>query len=327
MNTLWLIKNWFRVGRKISWKLSFETLISLLYFIPAFHHEPIFKIVEKKHKYILSYLQNKYSYLLDKYRMIPYSCNVPRDRYIWVMWWQGENEAPELVKMCINSIRKNANGAKVVIITKDNYKEYADIPDYIIEKHVKGYVSFAQLSDIMRVFLISKHGGLWLDSTIYVSKPIPDKIFQQEFYSLHTSYQKTPFIQNNRMHCFVLGGTPESKPFIFERDLFSDYWKEHDVIIDYYLLDYSIMFQYFNLDDVKAMIDNLENTSEGLYDLVSVLDKPYEETMLNKILDENLFSKLVWNKKHNISANGETCYMHLLEKMESNKDSILSKER
>lgn len=259
--------------------------------------------------------------------MIPSSCNVLGDRYIWVMWWQGENEAPELVKMCINSIRKNANGAKVVIITKDNYKEYADIPDYIIEKHVKGYVSFAQLSDIMRVFLISKHGGLWLDSTIYVSKPIPDKIFQQEFYSLHTSYQKTPFIQNNRMHCFVLGGTPESKPFIFERDLFSDYWKEHDVIIDYYLLDYSIMFQYFNLDDVKAMIDNLENTSEGLYDLVSVLDKPYEETMLNKILDENLFSKLVWNKKHNISANGETCYMHLLEKMESNKDSILSKER
>lgn len=315
MNTRWLIRNWFRVGHGISWKLSFETLASLLYFIPAFQRNPIYRIVEAKHRFVLSYLNDNFSYLLDKYRDKPIEIKAPEHRHIWVMWWQGEQAAPELVKMCIDSIRRNANGAEVVVITKDNFRDYADIPEYIIQKHEKGYVSFAQLSDIMRVFLISKHGGLWLDSTIYVSQPIPEDIFSKPFYSLHTSYKKTPFVQNDRIHCFVLGGTPGSKPFMFERELLSDYWKSRNVIIDYYLLDYSIMFQYFNLEDIKSLIDNLEPTSEGLYELVSLLDKPYDEVRLESVLSANLFSKLIWNEDWKKTSQGQqTNYSVLLSK-------------
>ena len=310
MNTQWLIRNWFRVGRKISWKLSFDTLASLLYFIPAFKKDSIYRIVQKKHEFVLSYLREAYSYRIEQYKDIKAVVNIPEHHYIWVMWWQGEDKAPDLVKMCINSIRKNANGAEVVVISESNFHDYADIPEYIIEKHRRGIVSFAQLSDIMRIFLISKHGGLWLDSTIYVSQPIPQAIFTKPLYSLHTSLKKTPFIQNDRIHCFVLGGTPGSKPFMFERDFLSDYWREQDVIVDYYLLDYSIMLQYFELPDVKAMIDGLEYTSEGLYDLVSILDKPYDKEKLEKILADNIFSKLVWNKKHGIK-NIETNYDYL----------------
>ena len=315
MNTRWLIRNWFRVGHRISWKLSFETLASLLYFIPAFQRDSIYRIVEAKHRFVLSYLNDSFSYLLDKYRDKSIEIKIPEHRYIWVMWWQGEQSAPELVRMCIDSIRRNANGAEVVVITKDNFRDYADIPEYIIQKHEKGYVSFAQLSDIMRVFLISKHGGLWLDSTIYVSQPIPEDIFSKPLYSLHTSYKKTPFVQNDRIHCFVLGGTPGSKPFMFERELLSDYWKSRNVIIDYYLLDYSIMFQYFNMDDIRSLIDNLEPTSEGLYELVSLLDKPYDEARLDSVLSNNLFSKLVWNEDWKKEAKGkETNYSVLLSR-------------
>lgn len=315
MNTRWLIKNWFRVGHKISWKLSFETLASLLYFVPAFKKESIYKIVQKKHEFVLSYLKEAYSYRIDQYRDIENIINVPINHYIWVMWWQGEDSAPELVRMCINSIRKNANGAEVVVITKDNFSEYADIPEYIIEKHKRGIISFAQLSDIMRVFLISKHGGLWLDSTIYVSQPIPKSIFSKPLYSLHTFLKKTPFIQNDRIHCFVLGGTPGSKPFMFEKDFLSDYWREQEVIVDYYLLDYSIMLQYFELPDIKEMIDGLDYTSEGLYDLVGILDEPYDKEKLDKILSENIFSKLVWNQKHDHKEK-ETNYSYLLNNIE-----------
>ena len=140
MNTRWLIKNWFRVGHKISWKLSFETLASLMYFVPAFKKESIYKIVQKKHEFVLSYLKEAYSYRIDQYRDIENVINVPTNHYVWVMWWQGEDSAPELVRMCINSIRKNANGAEVVVITKDNFREYADIPEYIIEKHKRGII-------------------------------------------------------------------------------------------------------------------------------------------------------------------------------------------
>ena len=317
MNVKWLIKNWFRVGYKISWKLDFEVLASLLYFHPLFKREWVYRIIEKKHEYVLTYLKNRYQGILDKYTMI--NCHdfetVKTDRYIWVMWWQGEEHAPELVRTCINSIRKNANGAKLVVITEKNYREYADIPDYIIEKHKRGIISFAQLSDIMRVFLISEHGGLWLDSTIYVSQPIPVRYFERSLFSLHTSYKKTAFVQNDRIHCFVLGGIPQSVFFQYVKEFLSSYWKDHDVIIDYYLLDYSIMLAYWNISWVKDLIDNLEYTSEGLYDLVAILNDPYDETKLNKILSENILSKLVWNQKLSKSAgNGQSVYGYLVEK-------------
>ena len=314
MNTKWLIKNWFCVGKNISWKLNFETLAGLLYFVPAFQRDSIYKIVQKKHKFVLDYLADNYQSLIEKYRSISNEISLPSAEHkIWVMWWQGEDNAPELVKMCIESMRRNSNGAEVVVIDKNNFQRYADIPSYIIEKHEKGYISFAQLSDIMRIYLISKHGGLWLDSTIYVSSPIPQGIFEKPFYSLHTSLKKTPFVQNDRVHCFVMGGTTGSKLISFVRELLSSYWKEHDVIIDYYLLDYSVMLAYWSMDDIKAMIDNLDETSEGLYELVSILDKPYDEQLVKTILDANLFSKLVWNQKHKYHVDGEeTVYQHLL---------------
>ncbi len=310
LNIKWLIKNWFRVGRKISWKLNFEVLASLLYFQPAFQKDWVYRIIQKKHKFVLDYLKDRYSYLLDEYREREWIIKKSDNRCIWVMWWQGEDNAPPLVRMCIDSMRRNASGAEVIVITKHNWQEYADIPDYIIEKHEKGFISFAQLSDIMRVFLISKHGGLWLDATIYVSVPIPDNIFSMPVYSLHTQFKKTAFVQNDRIHCFVLGGTPESKLFMFERDFLSTYWKEHDVIIDYYLLDYSIMLAYLNLDDIRKAIDSLPYTSEGLYDLVNILNDPLDKEKLHAVLSENLFSKLVWNEKNNDSPG--TVYGHLL---------------
>lgn len=317
MNTKWLIKNWFRVGHKISWKLSFETLIGLLYFNPNFQKDWVYNIIQKKHRFVLDYLRQNFQTIIDKYKSqtISTDIRISEKRYIWVMWWQGEQNAPDLVKMCIDSIRKNANRAEVVVITEQNYRNYVQLPDYIIKKHKEGYISFAQLSDIMRIFLISEHGGLWLDATIFVSQRIPEEIFGKAFYSLHTELRKTPFVQNDRVHCFVMGGRPDSKLICFVKDLLSAYWKDKDVIIDYYLLDYSIMLAYYEFPDIHDFIDNLDFTSDGLYQLVSLLDEPYDGKAIDDVLESNTFSKLVWNVKHSIEKDcKETVYGHLLNK-------------
>ena len=126
--------------------------------------------------------------------------------------------------------------------------------------------------------------------------------------------KQTPFVQNDRVHCFVLGGNPGSKIIRFERAFLSSYWKNHDVIVDYYLLDYSIMLAYWTFPDVHTVIDSLEYTSEGLYQLVAILDDEYNYEKLNQILSENIFSKLVWNQNHKIKNAGiETNYVHLLK--------------
>lgn len=47
---------------------------------------------------------------------------------IFTMWFQGESEAPILVKECIKNIKKFSNGHNVIVIDKNNYKKYVKIP-------------------------------------------------------------------------------------------------------------------------------------------------------------------------------------------------------
>ena len=316
MNTKWLIKNWFRVGHKISWKLSFETLISLLYFNPHFQNDFIYRIVEKKHRFVLDYLKSNCPEVLSQFESVKDE-PVPLNRkFIWVMWWQGEENAPPLVKACISSMRRNAGNARLVVITKDNYKDFMEIPEYILEKHQKGWISFAQLSDIIRFLLLEKHGGLWLDSTVYVSSPIPDMIFSMPFFSQHTRPEKmTCWVQNNRYHGFIIASLPHAKLASFAKAMFLDYWRGHDTLVDYLMIDYIIMTAYREYDDIRREIDSLPWSSERLYDLVHLLDDAYDEKAFGKLEEECLFSKLDWHRKYRLETGGkETYYSNLISR-------------
>lgn len=106
------------------------------------------------------------------------------------------DNAPPLIQACINSTRKNAGNAEVIVITKDNISDYVDVPAYIMEKKRKDWISFAQLSDIIRFLLLEKYGGLWLDATVFTAKEIPENYFDYDFFSQHTKWQKTCFVQH-----------------------------------------------------------------------------------------------------------------------------------
>lgn len=84
---------------------------------------------------------------------------------IWICWFQGIEDAPEIVKTCVNSIKNNSGVHNVVILTDDNYRNYVDIPDIIEKRRKEGIISRTAFSDILRMCLLAKHGGMWLDST------------------------------------------------------------------------------------------------------------------------------------------------------------------
>ena len=105
---------------------------------------------------------------------------------IWTCWWQGKNFAPELIKACWNSWKLHVPlEMEIVVITKDNYSEYIEIPEYVLDKVNNGSISLATLSDIIRHSLLYKYGGMWLDATIYMNDDIPIDVF--EYCLLYTS--------------------------------------------------------------------------------------------------------------------------------------------
>ena len=80
--------------------------------------------------------------------------------------------------------KESAEGVPVRILTKDNFKEYIDIPDYVLEKYEHGLILPAHLSDIVRCCLLYKYGGVWLDSTILMCGPMPGECMEYCFCAL-----------------------------------------------------------------------------------------------------------------------------------------------
>lgn len=179
--------------------VAFKTEI-LTVFIPGF---------SKKQKFIqyvkLGYLHKHYGYLVDKYvrREGETKQSMP---IVWTMWWQGEEQMPPIVKACIRSIQRHVSkNVKVVILTMDNFSGYVTIPDYILDKVEKKFITLTHLSDIIRMALLAEHGGMWLDSTLFVTKDIPDDMVTRGFFSTSTK-QCDWFVSQCKWCSFAVGG-------------------------------------------------------------------------------------------------------------------------
>ena len=314
MSTLWHIKNWLRVGKNISWKLNFHTLFGFLYLYwpnNFFYRESL-----RKHEIVLSYIKKELYYVINEYQKINEidGSVVSPSRNIWLLWWQGEANMPPLVKACVNSTCKNANGAKVHLVTKDNYSSYIDIPSYIFEKREKGYISFAQLSDIIRYMLLEKYGGLWLDATIYTGYPIPSEYFDYNYFIWHTEQAKTCFVQQDDYHGFIVGSKPHEKLVSFVKEMFLEYWKTHDTLVDYLMVDYLIYIAKQSFPDIRREIDSLPKMSKRIYELKEMLDQPYDKNQFEELIHACIFSKLDWHRKYKETSHGrDTLFSVLIE--------------
>ena len=89
------------------------------------------------------------------------------DGKIWRLWLQGEDNAPEVCKACLRSLRYWHSDKKIITLDKNNISDYIDLPGYIIDKHEKGIISHTHFSDIIRAELLTQHGGTWIDATVY----------------------------------------------------------------------------------------------------------------------------------------------------------------
>lgn len=107
---------------------------------------------------------------------------------VWILWMQGLENAPELVLACIESVIRQLPDKKIVILDKENFKEYVSMPEDIIEKWERGIIGMAHFSDLLRLEILIQYGGYWIDSTVlctdnsifgYIEK---EPLFMYSFY-------------------------------------------------------------------------------------------------------------------------------------------------
>jgi len=94
-------------------------------------------------------------------------------RKIWMLWYQGLSEAPFIVRKCIDSWIKENPTWDIVVLDANCLDKYIklDSTDGKIAR-----LSRQLQSDLVRVALLSKYGGVWADATTFCVRPLDEWI-------------------------------------------------------------------------------------------------------------------------------------------------------
>ena len=110
-------------------------------------------------------------FLIERFQVSGFKIHVsdlPHEhpKVIWWCWLQGLEHAPKIVTACYNSLKKNVPEYEIKVVDAKNWNEYVELPDYIVMKWEKKQIPSALFSDILRLQLLIKYGGTWIDSTV-----------------------------------------------------------------------------------------------------------------------------------------------------------------
>lgn len=268
------------------------------------------------HRIMLRYLEKHYEDVVLEFQDSRETTLEKAVFKIWCCWWQGYDAAPPLVKLCLDSIHLQARGCDVCLISQENYGNYVSIPAHIVKKYEKGQISTAHFCDVIRVNLLSRYGGLWIDATVFVSGGIPQDIFTRTFYSVRDGKSRYN-VSNGRWTTFLLASQGAVLMDFLSR-MYEAYWRKEDEILDYFLFDYLIEFAYRNIFVIREEIDAVPLNNRYIHDLQPALMQDFDPKQIQCLLESGLFFKLT--HKFDFNMNSERL-LHMLAEYNRISDS------
>lgn len=270
---------------------------------------------QKKDQWILNYLHKKLSSTIDNLQSEDHMGEFTDGAPIWICWWTGIETAPPLVKQCICSIKNNAGDHPVCFIDKDTYHQYIDIPEYMLKKVQAGHMGLAHLADYIRVALLEKYGGVWLDATIYCTQPIDEEIFKHPFFTCKSEPCECGYLSRMRWVTFVLGGWKNNIIYKYLREAFEAYWQSNEYAIDYLFFDHLIELGCQTIPAIKAQLDQVPCNNLHRDDLQAAMNAAMPAEAFSTVIHEDTsLYKLSWRETYSeTTAMGEpSIYQYFL---------------
>ena len=274
--------------------------------IQRFHFIMDNDILYEQWKYIV------HKQLLKKYRNFNHTYteddakNNPYPDKIWICWFQGEGNAPLIVKKCIASIRKNAGNKEVIILTDENIPKYIQFPDFILKKRAKGKIPRPQFSDLLRVSLLAKYGGIWIDATVLLTGPIPDYITEADLFCFKTA----PLEGRIKMSSWFISAKANNEILVRTQQLVMQYWKNYNWLKHYFI--FHLLF--------SIAIDSRE-TLRNQWKKIPYFNNSIPHTLLLELHDS--YTPERWEQIKNLSPIHKLTYKFKPSDLER-KDSFLN---
>lgn len=324
-NKIKRIKDELRIFFKFTLKLNFFNAV-IIFIAKILNHsinktgrkekDNDVRILMKKHQLVEKYVLDVFNDFHNNYVYSSKRNFENKENTIWICWWQGIDQAPEIVKKCVTSIKKAFYKYEVIIIDDNNYKNYIHVPEWLEEKKKNGKISKTHFSDFLRIELLAEHGGIWIDSTFYCLENIEQKLFENGIWSIKRPEYGHLSPACGRFANYSFGCRYDSKRF-FEvlSDYLIYYWEHNDYVVDYLLTDYIIKIILDNNKEFNDLFDLIKNNNKNCDELFKVLGDEFDLKKWNSLKQDTFLFKLSWKHSFLKEKNGKiTFYGKLIDK-------------
>ena len=191
------------------------------------------------------------------------------NKIIWMVWFQGadDNNIPGLNRLCIDKWRQLNKDWSVNILSNDNISEY--VPEYFDILKISPNRGWGAKSDLLRILLLSKFGGVWVDASVYPMASLSNfynKVVNNTgFFTYRFSPRSMSRVNGNRetVSWFICVDKPNQ--YIIER------WKCNFInefkskpIWPYFTFHQTLAELYDNDMKVKSIIDSMIQICEQI---------------------------------------------------------------
>jgi hypothetical protein len=216
---------------------------------------------------------------------------------IYLLWLQGWNNAPLLQKKVLQSWINYNPDYNIIKIDYNNLKKFDLNIDYIYDKNKK--ITPQALSDIIRVSLLKKYGGIWADATFLCLKPINSLINNYLLDNNIFMYYR-PNGGAELSHCLYSFIVADSNSKIINnlKESVDIYWNKNNVAHKYFWLEELLTCLFEKNKECKDEFDNMKKINADEYYSSHGLAGKINNIPKMLLIDENYKKNIVINKPY-----------------------------
>jgi tetratricopeptide (TPR) repeat protein len=161
-----------------------------------------------------------------------------RSDTVWVYWAQGFEQAPDVVRMCRATMSRHLT-RPVVELTDGNSGELVSLPDDIDAM----VTDRTARSDLLRLELLARYGGTWLDATCYLTENVGAQLIERA----RPSGFFAPAKEKTSIGTWNLTAEPGHRLVTMTLEALYAHWRHHGKLAHYFTFHH--LFEALTLAD------------------------------------------------------------------------------
>ncbi|MCH4158858.1 MAG: capsular polysaccharide synthesis protein [Bifidobacterium minimum] len=203
------------------------------------------RIYAKKDMIFQEFLYRNFSELIRQWIDEPETAvpfDDPQSAPIWICWFQGEEAMPHTARELLRIVREKAEHHPVHLVSLANMDRFIRIDPRMVGLFRSGKISPAHFSDCLRVCLLKQHGGVWLDSSVLLTKKLPDSVLDRPIWNAKNLDPRFPLepkcLDITIWESYFLAAQRNSTLYRFIYGFLQEYLTRYDIFLDYLLLNH-----------------------------------------------------------------------------------------